>query len=412
MTSAPTKRVVLCSLASISLLAALAIRVHSIQSLEPVQPTVYREFQIMGTLASVAVLAEDRSRAIEASQLVLEALVATENRLSTWREDSELSQLNRSSLSEGVRLSQETQEELAQAEWCRQMTDGAFDISVGRLVDLWDLRGQGAIPSNDQIVAALESQGTPTLRQEPPRVFRQHPHLRIEEGGFGKGAAIDRAISRLSGYEGIQGLRVDLGGQIGSSGRLLAKETLGHPKNRHTPLLEILSPLPAMATSGNSQRARVVSEQTIGHLLDPRTGRPAKDFGSLTVWTNRSLTADCLATGFFVMGPDLALHRAEQFEDVEVLVVRLSAPSSNPPDRLQIEFSSGLKGRIFPVSPRDRTTDQPTLSNELTKPSSQEHPFQEKPFQEEESNKPNQALVSGSLLPQQMHADADTSTQH
>ncbi len=67
----------------------------------------------------------------------------------------------------------------------------------------------------------------------------------------------------------------------------------------------------SVSTSGNSERGRVVEGRAIGHLLDPRTGYPAPDFGSATVVAPSGLTADVLSTAFFVLGPEKGLALSE-----------------------------------------------------------------------------------------------------
>ena len=88
--------------------------------------------------------------------------------------------------------------------------------------------------------------------------------------------------------------------------------TLADPRDRQRAVARIEIPSGSVATSGNSERGVVVDGRRIGHLLDPRTGRPAPDFGSLTVWAPTALEADCLATGLYVLGPEAALAWAER----------------------------------------------------------------------------------------------------
>jgi thiamine biosynthesis lipoprotein len=77
-----------------------------------------------------------------------------------------------------------------------------------------------------------------------------------------------------------------------------------------------------VATSGSSERGIVVDGERLGHILDPRTGRPSGDFGSVTVWAPDAFTADCLSTALYVMGPDAALAWAATHPGQSVVVVR------------------------------------------------------------------------------------------
>jgi len=112
-------------------------------------------------------------------------------------------------------------------------------------------------------------------------------------------------------------------------------------------------PAGSVATSGNSERGVVVEGRRIGHLLDPRTGRPAPDFGSLTVWAERALEADCLATGLYVLGPERALAWAEAHPGVEVAIARSTRPGQFAvagPGGVRITITSGLAGRVHALA--------------------------------------------------------------
>ena len=100
-----------------------------------------------------------------------------------------------------------------------------------------------------------------------------------------------------------------------------------------------------MATSSNSERSIEVGDTTVGHLLDPHTGRPADDFGSLTVWAPTGFEADCLATGLFVAGPDAAIDFAAS-HPVEVVVLERHG------SRLEARVSEGLRDRVEAISER------------------------------------------------------------
>ncbi|MFQ5749404.1 MAG: FAD:protein FMN transferase, partial [Planctomycetota bacterium] len=101
----------------------------------------------------------------------------------------------------------------------------------------------------------------------------------------------------------------------------------------------------SLATSGNSEHGIEVGGRRFGHLLDPRTGRPAPDFGSVTVWAPDALTADCLSTGLFVMGPRPALAWAHAHAGIEIVVLE-----TTPDGDLRATATSGWKGRIEPLT--------------------------------------------------------------
>jgi thiamine biosynthesis lipoprotein ApbE len=282
---------------------------------------IERHLAAMGTTLEIQVEAVDRATALQASELAARAIEAVEERLSTWREESELSRLNRAPVGQAFGLSPELGGDLAAVRDLWLLTDGAFDPSVGALVDAWDLRGAGRRPASEELRAATVAGGFGALELDANSAVRRAANLRVEEGGFGKGIALDAALAALVD-SGARGATIDLGGQVAVYG---ANESydfgVAHPRERGRPILTVTIDSGSLATSGNSERGLVVDGDSIGHVLDPRTGAPATDFGSLTVWAADALTADCLSTALYVLGPDAALAWADAHPGVEVLVL-------------------------------------------------------------------------------------------
>lgn len=280
---------------------------------------VRRSVASMGTGLEIEVEASDRAAALSASERALRAVRACETRLSTWGQESELARLNRTPVGEACVVSEELARELDAARSVWRETQGAFDPAVGGLVRAWDLRGVGRRPSPAELEAARVPDGLAALDLLGTRAVRTVPQLVLEEGGFGKGAGLDAALAALAG-EGVRAARLDLGGQLASLGEPL-EVGVAHPLDRSRSVVTWTLPAGSVATSGNSERARVVDGERVGHLLDPRSGTPARDFGSVSVWAESALRADALATGLFVLGPDAALEWAATHEDVLVLVL-------------------------------------------------------------------------------------------
>lgn len=321
---------------------------------------VERRLVLMGTEArlSVEARAEDgaRAAALAASEAAVEALERAEARLSTWTETSELARLNRAPVGEAVALSPRLAAELAAADACRRATGGAFDPGVGPLVDAWGLREGGRLPSPRELAAARLAAGGDGLELgEGGTAVRRRPGLRIEEGGFGKGAALDAAVVRLAADPAVASARLDLGGQVALYERPgrpaeAVELAVAHPRNRQLPVVAITLSGGSLATSGNSERGITVAGERRSHLLDPRTGEPAPDFGSLTVWTpgpESALQADCLSTGLYVLGPEAALAWAAAHPGVEVLVLR----SAGEGEAVEALATPGLRGRLRALDP-------------------------------------------------------------
>jgi len=281
--------------------------------------TVERRLNAMGTWLEVEVSAAGRAQALAASERAVRALEAAEARLSTWRDDSELAGLNRSPVGVPFALSPALERDLERVVSLWRATGGAFDPGVGALVDAWGLRTGGRQPDPEELEAARASGGLAALGLEDGHAVRRHPGLVLEEGGFGKGIGLDEAADALRAA-GARTARLDLGGQLLLLGAG-APVVLADPRDRARGVLELACAPGSVATSGNSEKGIRVDGVARGHLLDPRTGEPAPDFGSLSVWAADATTADCLSTGLYVLGPDEALRWSARHPGVEVVVL-------------------------------------------------------------------------------------------
>lgn len=310
--------------------------------LAPETDLVERRLSMMGTSLDIAIEAADRETALLASERAVSALEAAEARLSTWHDDSELARLNQAPAGAPVALSEELAADLAAAHRCWEQTAGTFDPAVGPLVRAWGLREGGRLPGEDELRAALTATGLDGLRLDGRTAIREEAGLVLEEGGFGKGAGLAEALAVLADTPGVRRATLDLGGQVAllSSGGSTWSVPVADPQRRDREVIALTVDRGSVATSGNSERGIMVEGRRIGHLLDPRTGRPAPDFGSLTVWTADPLAADCLSTGLYVMGPEAALAWAAVHPGVEVLALRPHG------EGLEALATPGLRGRL------------------------------------------------------------------
>ncbi len=311
--------------------------------------TFSRQLYLMGTLCSLTAKGRDRTSELGRLERFVEVLEDAESELSTWRDDSPWSRFNVAPVGEAKSLSPAMCRLFTQLfQWSLE-TGGAFDPAIGPLIDAWDIRGGGRVPEADELKAALGRAGLAGIGFSAKRctAFRRSDTW-IDSGAFGKGEALDRI--RESPAAGSGPWFIDLGGQVAASevpaGELGWSVELADPKRRDRPVLTILLTGGSLATSGGSERDLNIGGTRVGHILDPRTGRPATFGGSVTVWHQSGLVADILSTALYVMGPEKGIPWAESRE---VAVLFLDTSEQEP---AVVSKASSRFQRMFPMTRR------------------------------------------------------------
>ena len=291
---------------------------------EPTVATVERRVESMGTTLDLVVRMKYRDDALQASEKAFAEFRRVETLLSTWKPDGELWRVNAGAPGKPVAVSPELADLLATCWRWIPRTHGAFDPTVAPLMRAWDLRGKGRIPTAAELSEALRATGASNFRIDlgSHTVTRLSAEAGIDEGAWGKGYGLERAGVVLR-KAGVQSALLNLGGQVLAVGTDTSEKAwrvpVAHPRDRQRTVVELgLADLSA-STSGDSERGRDVDGRRIGHHLDPHTGEPAKDFGSVTVVAPSAFFADILSTACFVLGPEkgLALSEALRKEGIE-----------------------------------------------------------------------------------------------
>lgn len=274
---------------------------------------VERTVVLMGTTARFAADAADRDAALARLERMVRVVEATEAELSTWRNDSALSELNRQPPGETRAVPAALCGLLGRLEGWQRATAGAFDPAIGSLIDAWGLRAAGRRPGGEELHAARGRAGWRRLGfdREVCSVTRK-TDVRLDAGAFGKGEALRRLVEVSAGGDPWM---VDFGGQIAVGGKPAGAGwpvAIAHPARRHQAALALTLTTGSLATSAASERSRVVDGRPVAHILDPRTGQPIHRPESVTVWHEDPLAADVLSTALYVMGADEGLDHAER----------------------------------------------------------------------------------------------------
>jgi FAD:protein FMN transferase len=313
--------------------------------------TIVRHLAVMGTALALSVSAPTRGRALDASEAAVLAVEAAEHLLSTWRDDTPLARLNTARSGAASPVPAELFHLLKNLfEWSEK-TGGAFDPTVAPLVSAWGLRSGGRIPGASELLDARRAT-SPSLfsfEESSSSVSRRHGAAGIDEGAWGKGWALDRA-AEAARAAGASGLVLDLGGQVLASGAE-TPVAVAHPRDRARIAATLRVTNASASTSGNSERGFVVNGRRVGHILDPRTGEPAPDFGSVTVVAPDGLTADILSTAFFVLGPDAGLALSVRLRASGVTHETLFIFEGDDGQAPRVAMSPGMNGLVsLPLS--------------------------------------------------------------
>lgn len=223
------------------------------------------------------------------------------------------------------------------------LTGGRFDITIGPVVEVWGFGKKPAVPSRTRLKKAVSRVGFDRFILSSRGARLTAPGMRLDLGGVTKGVAVDRAAALLE----RRGLKHALITTVSST-----KATGPKPGGRPW-LIGVQSPRPrtapgligtvelkrgSVSTSGDYHQYFMKNGRRYHHILDPKTGRPAAGFRSVTVITTRGAAfADALSTGLAVMGRRPAMALVEKLPDVEAIFID---------GRGRVWPSTGLMGKL------------------------------------------------------------------
>ena len=289
----------------------------------------------MGTTWQVTLRELPNHSSKEAIQKEIEAtLERIESLASHWRADTLVSRFNRMLDTEPFPVSPELLEILKAAELIHRKTEGAFDVTIAPLVNLWGFgpieETRGKIPTDEEIENALASMGQDKLELLPKSSIRKAtPDLQLDLSALAKGYAIDQVAKRLDGLGALHYL-IELGGELRAKGNGTKGQGwqvgLENPRAdaNATKIHRYLSLTDgAVATSGNYRLnfTNLDSGRAYSHIIDPRTGRPVShDLMAVSVLAPTAIETDAWATALLVLGREKGLPLAERENLVALFV--------------------------------------------------------------------------------------------
>lgn len=268
---------------------------------------------------------------LDAGPLIEATLQAVNAEMSTYLSDSVLSRFNRAPVDEWFAVPAAVAEVVAAGAELSRASEGAFDMTVGPLVNLWGFGPEEAagVPSDAAVAAALDRVGHAALevRHAPP-ALRKSAERYVDLSAIAKGHGVDRVAVRLQ-EAGCPDLLVDVGGEVRALGSSPAQRPwrigVEVPDSRSAGGIQRIVRLAdaGLATSGDYRNFIEAGGRRYSHTIDPRTGYPV-DHGlaSVTVLHESAMWADGYATALSVLGPEAGMAFAAQHGLAALFVIR------------------------------------------------------------------------------------------
>jgi len=265
------------------------------------------EAPAMGTLFRASLYARDADEASVAWEDAMKRVAEVEDVASDYDEESELRRLCARPVGEWTPVSTDLFRMLSRSGELSEMTEGAFDPSVGPYVRLWRrARRSAERPDPERLSEAKGSVGIQHLELSGGRARLLVEGMRLDLGAIAKGYALDEALAVLEGH-GLPRVLIDGGGDVlagdpppNAPGWVVAVTPFG----TDGPSWPIELNRTAVATSGDASQFVVIDGERYSHLVDPRTGWALKGSRAATVIARDGATADALASAVCVMGED------------------------------------------------------------------------------------------------------------
>jgi len=282
---------------------------------------------IMGTRITVELWSEDKGKADQAIDAVLDEFRRLDESMSTYKPTSEVSQVNSRAADGPMHISKELFDLLVTAKEYSVLTDGAFDITYASVGYLYDFR-KHIRPDEAQISKALPAVNYRHILLDPKEQTVQFSRkgVRIDLGGIAKGYAVDCGINVLKA-RGFTRAYVGAGGDSRIIGDRFGKPWVVGVRDPRKGEGEVIARIPlvnaAISTSGDYERFFDEGGVRYHHIIDPHTGHSASKVRSATVIGPYATRTDGLSKTAFVLGPEKAMEIYNRIDDIDAIIVKL-----------------------------------------------------------------------------------------
>src|SRR5262245_58654136 len=324
-----TKRKKTFLLIFLALSLYLCVSVSNLSHDQAIKPQTlrYEDSRVsMGCLYAVVVYGRDQARLREAAASSLYEVDRIDRLMSNYKNDSELSRVNREAAKAPVKVDPELFAFIAECLRYSRESEGAFDITVGPLMKAWGFfRGEGRMPGEAELAEARSRIGyrRVILNRKDGTIFFDRAGVELDLGGIAKGYAVDRAVAVLKRH-GVTSALLSAGGST--------IYALGAPPGKRAWEIEIQDPVEpdkfatkvrlkdrALSVSGSNEKFFELNGSRYSHVMDPRTGRPVQGVLSVAVITVDGTSGDALDNVFYVLGVERGKALVNKFSASEVI---------------------------------------------------------------------------------------------
>lgn len=295
---------------------------------EPLSRTEY----LMDTVITIKIYDKKDEKILD---LAFDRLKEIENRMSNTISDSDISIVNQNAGINPVAVHDDVYYVLERAKHFAEISNGAYDPTIGPLVDLWGIshkskEGSNEIPSDSEIKKSREKVDYKKLDLlEGNQVFLKEKGMKLDLGGIAKGFAADD-VKKIMIDNGVNSAILDLGGNVYAVGEKNAGEywNIGvqNPFSTQGDNLGILKVKDSsIVTSGDYERYFEVNGKRYHHIIDSKTGYPAEnELTGVSIISKKSIDGDALSTTLFVLGIKDGTKLLKQLEDVDAIFITKS----------------------------------------------------------------------------------------
>ena len=308
------------------------------------QITHKRKLSMLGSPFEMTVVAKDTVQGNYYIDLAVAEVKRIEYLISDWIPSSQISHVNQNAGIKPIKVDKEVFDLVGRAIKVSQITSGAFDISYASMDKIWKFDGSMKVmPTEEAIKKSVSKIGYQNIILDPKEqtIFLKNEGMKLGLGGIGQGYIADK-VKDLLFSKGCSSGIVNVSGDINAWGKQPDGKpwTVGivNPLNKNKIFATFPLENSAVETSGNYEKYVVFDGIRYSHIIDPRTGYPAKGVVSVSVFAKQTEIADALATGIFVLGVEVGIDLVNQLKGIECIIVD---------DKGKIHSSKGIDIKKF-----------------------------------------------------------------